>query len=234
MPDTDNDFTLPNLAHKISKADVDKKGKADYINWATTLQRLRDEAPGWMPEVQENSENGSWLFPSPKGCSVRVRFRHINGFTTPWVMQALMDFKNGDIAFANAGDVAINKAVMRGTCKAAAVHFGLAQELWAKDPIEDVYDPSAADTAKPAAEPVLGNSQPVAVTQAEPSSDNAAPTKDSVVADLGKHPGKADISKAFLAEYYGSYTGSLKKSHITTDDHVLFLHDLINGWKQAA
>ena len=100
-------ISLPNLKATIGKADVDKKGQADYINWATTLQRLRDTAPGWMAEVQENSENGSWLFPSPKGCSVRVRFRHVSGFTTPWVMQALMDFKNKDVPFSEAGDVAI-------------------------------------------------------------------------------------------------------------------------------
>ena len=217
---------IPDLSGKIGKADVDKKGKADYVNWATTLQRLHKEAPGWMAEVQENGADGSWLFPSPKGCSVRVRFIHIDGARkTPWVMQALMDYKNNDVPFASAGDVAINKAVMRGCCKAAAVHFGLASELWAKDPIEDVYDPAGTAPAVEAA-PITA---PPVLEVVPPTQTQGAPTKASVGAALKKHPAKTDICKAFMAHFYPSVEDSMKASHIATDDHLIFLHDLLQG-----
>ena len=225
-------ISLPNLKGTIGKADVDKKGQADYVNWAATLQRLRDVAPGWMAEVQENSENGSWLFPSPKGCSVRVRFRHISGFATPWVMQALMDFRNKDVSFSEAGDVAINKAVMRGTCKAAAFHFGLAYELWAEEPIEDVYDPNDSDKA-PAEKPAAALAA-VPDTQEESPATESAPTKESVIKLLKGHPAKAEISSMFLKQFHPSYEGTLKASHITTDEHILALHDVITGWEAAA
>ena len=222
---------IPDLSGKIGKADIDKKGNAEFFNWSGTLQRLRSEDPGWMPEAQENGANGSWLFPSPKGCSVRVRFVHIDGERkTPWVMQALMDYRNNDIPFSEAGDVAMNKAVMRGCCKAAAVHFGLAYELWAKEPIEDVYDPTATSRAAKAAPAAA----PPVLEVVPPTQTQGAPTKASVGAALKDHPAKADICKAFMTHFYPSVEGSMKASHITNDDHLVFLHDLLQGGLELA
>ncbi|MAQ06090.1 MAG: hypothetical protein CMN50_00070 [SAR116 cluster bacterium] len=227
MEHTGNHIEIPDLAGVITKQDVDQKGSnATYVNWSKTLQLLRKHAPGWLLEVQENDgaeSAGSFLFPSAKGCSVRVRYRHVSGFATPWVMQALMDFKNNDVSLGQAGDVAINKAIMRGACKAACVHFGLAYELWAKDPIEDAYDP----TDTPA--PISGNGKPVPVTQANGSapSNNSRPTVDSVVKKLKSHSQKEGIAKMFMQEFYPSAEGAMKISYVSTDEHVLFLHDLL-------
>ena len=227
MEHTGNHIEIPDLAGVITKQDVDQKGSnATYVNWSKTLQLLRKHAPGWLLEVQENDgaeSAGSFLFPSAKGCSVRVRYRHVSGFATPWVMQALMDFKNNDVSLGQAGDVAINKAIMRGACKAACVHFGLAYELWAKDPIEDAYDP----TDTPA--PISGNGKPVPVTQANGSapSNSSRPTVDSVVKKLKSHSQKEGIAKMFMQEFYPSAEGAMKISYVSTDEHVLFLHDLL-------
>ena len=227
MEHTGNHIEIPDLAGVITKQDVDQKGSnAAYVNWSKTLQLLRKHAPGWLLEVQENDgaeSAGSFLFPSAKGCSVRVRYRHVSGFATPWVMQALMDFKNNDVSLGQAGDVAINKAIMRGACKAACVHFGLAYELWAKDPIEDAYDP----TDTPA--PISGNGKPVPVTQANGSapSNSSRPTVDSVKAALRQHPNKDGLVKMFMAHFYPSVTTKMQGSHISSDEHVLFLHDLL-------
>ena len=227
MEHTGNHIEIPDLAGVITKQDVDQKGlNATYVNWSKTLQLLRKHAPGWLLEVQENDgaeSAGSFLFPSAKGCSVRVRYRHVSGFATPWVMQALMDFKNNDVSLGQAGDVAINKAIMRGACKAACVHFGLAYELWAKDPIEDAYDP----TDTPA--PISGNGKPVPVTQANGSapSNSSRPTVDSVVKKLKSHSQKEGIAKMFMQEFYPSVEGAMKISYVSTDEHVLFLHDLL-------
>ena len=227
MEHTGNHIEIPDLAGVITKQDVDQKGpNATYVNWSKTLQLLRKHAPGWLLEVQENDgaeSAGSFLFPSAKGCSVRVRYRHVSGFATPWVMQALMDFKNNDVSLGQAGDVAINKAIMRGACKAACVHFGLAYELWAKDPIEDAYDP----TDTPA--PISGNGKPVPVTQANGSapSNSSRPTVDSVKAALRQHPNKDGLVKMFMAHFYPSVTTKMQGSHISSDEHVLFLHDLL-------
>ena len=232
MEQTGNHIEIPDLAGVITKQDVDQKGSnASYVNWSKTLQLLRKHAPGWLLEVQENDgaeSAGSFLFPSSKGCSVRVRYRHVSGFATPWVMQALMDFKNNDVSLGQAGDVAINKAIMRGACKAACVHFGLAYELWAKDPVEDAYDPSDSDKA-PAKKPAAALAA-VPDTQEEAPATESAPTKDSVIKELKKHPAKAEISAAFLKQCHPSYKGTLMASHIKTDEHVLTLYELIGGW----
>lgn len=132
---------IPNLAG-IAPADlVDTIGTgkyaASYINWARTVQLLRENAPGWLPELVP-ANDGGLLHPAPNGSYLLVRFRH-GDFTTPPVPQAVMDNRNQAIPLDKITARDITDTHRRGVCMAAAFTFGLAYELWAKLPLESGY-----------------------------------------------------------------------------------------------
>lgn len=148
-------MSLPNLA-KVATADlVDTIGtgkfSASYINWARTMQLLREHAPGWMPELVP-AASGDVVHPAPVGAYLMIRFR--NGDTlTPPVPQAVMDHKNAAIPMDRITARDITDTHRRGVCLAAAFTFGLGYELWAKIPLESGYpveDTASRETAKPA------------------------------------------------------------------------------------
>jgi hypothetical protein len=94
-------MTYPNLA-KIATADLVStvgggKFSASYINWSRTMQLLRDNAPGWLPEVLPSAEDGL-LHRAPQGAYLLIRLVHADGTTTPPVPQAVMDNRNAAIA----------------------------------------------------------------------------------------------------------------------------------------
>jgi hypothetical protein len=140
---------LPNLAGVATQNLVETIGggnfKASYINWARTVQLLREHAPGWMPEVVK-SEDGGVLHRAPQGAYLLIRFRHLDGTTTPEVPQAVMDTRNAAIPFDKITARDITDTQRRGVCMAAAFTFGLAFELWAKMPLESGY----AESPEPA------------------------------------------------------------------------------------
>lgn len=141
-------MTIPNLA-KIATADlVEKIGggnfSASYINWARTVQLLREHAPGWMPELVP-TQNGDVVHPAPVGAFLLIRFRHVDGAVTPEVPQAIMDTRNAAIPLAKITARDITDTHRRGVCMAAAFTFGLAYELWAKIPLESGYAEDSAD-----------------------------------------------------------------------------------------
>ena len=132
---------IPNLAG-IAPADMVEtigtgKYAASYINWARTVQLLREHAPGWLPELVPAADGGV-LHPAPNGSYLLVRFRH-GDFTTPPVPQAVMDNRNQAIPLDKINARDITDTHRRGVCMAAAFTFGLAYELWAKLPMESGY-----------------------------------------------------------------------------------------------
>ncbi|MDQ3159463.1 MAG: hypothetical protein M3Q51_00385 [Pseudomonadota bacterium] len=141
---------IPNLAG-IATADLMEtiKGagsfKASYINWSRTVNLLRENAPGWLPELVTN-EHGSVLHRAPVGAYLLIRFRHTDGTATPEVPQAIMDNSNKAIPLDRIDARDITDTHRRGVCLAAAFTFGLAYELWAKIPLESGF----ADNEKPA------------------------------------------------------------------------------------
>lgn len=133
---------LPNLAGKATEDLVQKIGagsySAAYINWARTMQLLREHAPGWMPELVKTA-SGDVLHTAPAGAFLLIRFRHVDGTLTPDVPQAVMDDRNKAIPVEKITARDITDTHRRGVCMAAAFTFGLAYELWAKMPLESGY-----------------------------------------------------------------------------------------------
>jgi len=144
---------IPNLAG-IATADlVEKIGggsfKASYINWARTMNLLHSHAAGWMPRLVP-AMDGNVVHKAPHGAYLMVSFVHSDGTETPAVPQALTDNKNAAIPYENITARDVTDTHVRGACKAAAMIFGLAHELWAKMPLESGYSSDDAPS-KPTA-----------------------------------------------------------------------------------
>lgn len=133
---------LPDLSGVATKDLVEHIGsgsfKASYINWSRTMELLRKNAPGWMVETIFSSE-GTCIHKAPVGAVLWLRFRHIDGTTTPEVPQAIMDNRNNSIPVDRITSRDITDTHRRGSCLLAAFQFGLAYELWAKMPLESGY-----------------------------------------------------------------------------------------------
>lgn len=133
---------IPNLAGIATENLVDKIGggnfQASYINWARTLHLLRTHAPGWLPELVQATYGGV-VHTAPVGAFLMIRFRHEDGTVTPEVPQAVMDNSNRAIPLERVTARDVTDTHVRGVCKAAAVTFGLAYELWAKIKLESGY-----------------------------------------------------------------------------------------------
>lgn len=133
---------FPNLAGVATQELVEKIGSgkyvASYINWSRTINLLREHAPGWLVEAVPASD-GSLLHRAPVGGYLLIRFRGPSGVTTPEVPQAIMDSRNAAIPFEKITARDITDTHRRGACLAAAMTFGLAYELWAKDPLSSGY-----------------------------------------------------------------------------------------------
>jgi len=133
---------IPNLAGVATSDLVENIGggnfKASYINWSRTLHLLRTHAPGWLPELVA-APGGGVIHGAPVGAFLMIRFRHADGTTTPEVPQAIMDSRNAAIPLAKVTARDVTDTHVRGVCKAAAVTFGLAYELWAKIKLESGY-----------------------------------------------------------------------------------------------
>lgn len=144
---------LPNLSGVATSALVDQIGgsgfQAKYINWARTMQLLRDNAPGWLPELVSVDNTSEVLHRSPVGGYLMIRFRHVDGHLTSSVPQAIMDSKNNAVPYEKITARDITDTHVRGVCKAAAFTFGLAYELWAKLPLENGYGEEPEIKANP-------------------------------------------------------------------------------------
>ena len=136
-------MSLPNLAGIATQNLVDKIGangfQASYINWARTLDLLRTHAPDWHPELVLTPQ-GEVLHRAPVGGFLMIRFVNVrSGYQTPPVPQAVMDNRNAALPWEKITARELTDTHVRGICKAAAVTFGLAYELWAKMPLESGY-----------------------------------------------------------------------------------------------
>ena len=159
---------FPNLAGIATKDLVENIGtgkfKASYINWSRTMNLLRQNAPGWLVDYVP-AEDGSLLHRAPVGAYLLIRFAHIDGAVTPALPQAVMDHRNNAIPFDKITARDITDTQRRGMCLAAAMHFGLAYELWAKLPLESGYAAQGGEEAPKA--------PPAATAQQAPSAEAA-------------------------------------------------------------
>lgn len=164
-------MTFPNLAGVATKDLVESIGsgsyKASYINWSRTMNLLRTHAPGWLVDYVP-AEDGSLLHKAPVGAYLLIRFLNVEtDVQTPALPQAVMDNRNKAIPYDKITARDITDTQRRGMCMAAAMHFGLAYELWAKLPLESGYASSADDevvtpapTAAPKSAPVASKAAP--------------------------------------------------------------------------
>ena len=165
--------TFPSLDGIVGDADVSQKGggkfAASYVNWAKTSALLREHAPGWQPTTQPNADGGM-LHEAPDGTFFLMigfeKFFHrhcdapegeaFDEYTTPrrtqCVPHAIMDHTMKAKKNPDARD--ISDAFVRGTCKAAALLFGLGWQMWSKDdPLERDEPAPVKKKAKPAGLP---------------------------------------------------------------------------------
>ena len=170
-------MTLPNLAGVASKDLVEKIGSgkfsAAYINWSRTMNLLRTHAPGWLVDYVP-AEDGSLLHRAPVGAYLLIRFQNMEtGAVTPALPQAVMDHRNNAIVFDKITARDVTDTQRRGMCMAAAMHFGLAYELWAKMPLESGYQSEEAPTAPkaPTASPSRAPSEPKAAAEGAKASE---------------------------------------------------------------
>lgn len=201
---------VPNLAGVATEDLVESIGSgsfsARYINWAKTLNLLHEHAPGWHPHMI-HQENGEIVFRVANSAYVLIYFVHVDETALPPVMQAIMDNRHKSIPFDQITGVDVSNAVVRGYCKAAAVSFGLAHELWSGDKMESGFN--APEELK---------ITPTKAFKQEIEQDSKA-TEDfnadwrGVKIHYGKNQGKAlgDLTEKQLSWYVGNYRPGFDK-----------------------
>lgn len=146
---------FPNLGNVITTDDVSQKGtgsyKADYVNWCRTMHLLHDHAPGWQFHLTYYVDN-SHVWKAPNGTAyVLGYFTGPNRERTPDFPQAIMDNRNNAIAYEKVSARDLTDSHRRCLCTAAAAHFGLAWQLWAREEVENPMRDSAPAASTPAA-----------------------------------------------------------------------------------
>lgn len=134
---------IPNLGNVITPDDVSQKGTgkyiADYVNWCRVSQLLRDHAPGWQFHLRP-APDGSHVWVAPNGTGYLVGyFTDPVGLPTADFPQAVMNNSNGAVAVERIGARDVTDCHRRALCTCAAATFGLAWQLWAREPIEDPH-----------------------------------------------------------------------------------------------
>jgi hypothetical protein len=173
---------IPNLAGVASKDLVEKIGSgkfsAAYINWSRTMNLLRTHAPNWLVDYVP-SKDGSLLHQAPVGAYLLIRFQNMEtGFSTPALPQAVMDHRNNAIPYEKITARDVTDTQRRGMCMAAAMHFGLAYELWAKMPMEKGFQEESAEAA-----PKAPTAAPKAASTTTGPSTSETPTATAEVTE---------------------------------------------------
>ena len=154
MTELSGPLAPPNLGSVISAADIDKKGTgsyaADYVNWARTAQLLRENAPGWQFHLRPTAD-GQHVWQAPNGTGYVVGYFEGPGGVTPDFPQAVMDNRNAAVPLNKIDARDLTDTHRRCLCTAAAAQFGLAWQLWAKEPVENPHRDEPTAPAKPAA-----------------------------------------------------------------------------------
>mgnify|MGYP003111002202 FL=1 len=122
------------------------------------MHLLHTHAPGWQFALA-TAPGGGHVWKAPNGSGYVVGyFINSEGKTTPHFPQAVMGFKNDAVAFEKIHARDVTDTHRRCLCTAAAAHFGLAWQLWAREEVEDPMRPEESKPAtksKPAAAPAV-------------------------------------------------------------------------------
>jgi hypothetical protein len=151
------------------------------------------------------NEEGSPIFKAPVGGMIFIRFRHVTGFALSEVPQAIMDNRNNSIPWDRISSRDVTDTHRRGVCMAAAFHFGLAYELWAKMPLESGYAAKVVDEEE--FQKVKAENKAIATPKKEESS---TPTESDFI-EAGKALGLCDEAIASLKEKIkGNFASGIK------------------------
>ena len=106
---------------------VEKKGKFDYLSWASAWDLLKRQHPDANRKIYEHEHTGLPIFPINNSAYVKVGIviegvEHID-------MLPIMDYRNNSIPLDKIDTMDINTAIQRSTAKAIAMH-GLGLSLW--------------------------------------------------------------------------------------------------------
>jgi hypothetical protein len=244
-----SELKIPNLAGVITKADIDTKGTgsyaASYVNWAKVAHLLHEHAPGWDFHLRP-ALDGNLLHQAPDGTAFVVgefigpEDERLASFPFP-----CMDNRNNPIQFDKVSARILTDTHRRAMCACAAFSFGLAYELWAKDPVEDPHRDEQAPKA--AAKPASKPAPKAAAKPAEPEAPAPAAAPEAPAAEAQDQPISEDerllciqllkdlkpsernqLIVAFKAQF-NLPDDALITQHITTTEHRDFIQQQLTA-----
>ena len=143
------------------KGKTDKKGKFDYLSWASAWSMIKTEHPTAQRKVYESEHTGLNFFTDGKTAYVKVgitinELEHIDYLP-------VMDYRNNSISLEKISSMDVNTAIQRSTAKAIAMH-GLGLSLWIGE--------DTIITTKPTSSPVSKTPVPSTPTHIELNIDD--------------------------------------------------------------
>jgi len=240
-----SELKVPNLAGVITTADVDTKGSgsyaASYVNWAKVVHLLHKHAPGWDFYLRNSSEHGL-LHQAPDGTAYVVgEFIGPNGDPLAPFPFPCMDNRNNPIQLEKVSARILTDTHRRAMCACAAFSFGLAYELWAKDPVEDPHreEPSPAKSATKAAAKPSSNPKPAVSATAQnpeqqrPTTEAQPITEDErlLCVQLLKDMDADNRNKIIVAfkKRFNLAADALITQYITTNEHRDFIQQHLSS-----
>ena len=143
----ENKSVFKDLSSVSIKGKTDKKGKFDYLSWATAWSLIKEKYPNAQRLVYESPHTGLNFFTDGKTAYVKVgitidNLEHIDYLP-------IMDYRNNSISVDKVTSMDVNTAIQRSTAKAIAMH-GLGLSLWiGEDTIEQVTPKAKAVSKTP-------------------------------------------------------------------------------------
>jgi len=128
------------------KGKTDKKGKFDYLSWATAWSMIKTQYPNAQRKVYESEHTGLNFFTDGKSAYVKVgitinEMEHIDYLP-------VMDYRNNSIPVEKVSSMDVNTAIQRSTAKAIAMH-GLGLSLWIGEDTIQTTKPTQAVSKTP-------------------------------------------------------------------------------------
>ena len=253
IPNWDN---FPDCDGVITSADIEKKPggsfAAKYVNHMKVSQLLRKHAAGWQFELRTTTDENAretHVFRAPDGSGYVVGFFRAptgSGFLdTPDMVHAVMNNRMHAVQWDKITARDLTDTERRAMCVIAARHFGLAYELWAKDPIEDPYrdetdsEPAPKGAKKQEKRNAPTQSQSLAKPEADPLEKRRAKCQSDLMAFFTA--GDKDVVGIWRKHMKHRFNGGLKVEeqhlkveHLTTAEMVDECEAWIATYQSAA